>query len=275
MKEFLKKNRSTVILLLVFFIGLSVLLYPTVSNFYNSFRQSRVIESYTEQVEDLSKEDSAAMLSAAQEYNERLALEEQHFRDGKPKDEEYKSLLNVNGDGMMGYIVIDRINVRMPIYHGTASDILGGAAGHLEGSSLPVGGEGTHTVLTGHRGLPSSRLFTDLDQLEEGDTFTLYILGEVLTYQVDQIRIVEPDETEELKIEEGEDYCTLVTCTPYGINTHRILVRGTRIPTPAGTADTAGNAIQIEPLWVASVIMALILMVLLILVLLRTGKHRK
>lgn len=277
MKAFLKKNRSTVILLLVFFIGLSVLLYPTVSNYYNSFHQSRVIESYTEQVEALSEEEYTAMLDAAQKYNENLALREQHFEDGEPKDEEYKSLLDVNGDGMMGYIVIDRINVRLPIYHGTADDILGGAAGHLEGSSLPIGGEGTHAVITGHRGLPSSRLFTDLDQLEEGDTFTLYILGETLTYEVDQIRIVEPEETDDLKIEKDKDYCTLVTCTPYGINTHRMLVRGTRIPTPAGAAELAGNAVQIDPFLVASVLTAVILLILLAVVLIRSrhGKRKK
>lgn len=274
MKIFEKKNRSTLILVIVFFTGLSVLLYPVLSNFYNSFHQSRTIESYTGKVEEMTDGERAAMLEEAGQYNERLAARTQHFEDGEPKDSEYRSLLDVNESGMMGYLVIDKINVRLPVYHGTADNILGSAAGHLEGSSLPVGGEGTHAVITGHRGLPSSRLFTDLDKLEEGDIFTLYVLGETLTYQVDQIRIVEPDDTEELKIVPGEDLCTLVTCTPYGINTHRLLVRGTRIPTPAADVEGLDAAEQIDPFLAACILLAVVLSVLFAAAML-TGKRKK
>lgn len=276
MKALLKKNRSTILLLAVFFTGLSVLLYPAISNYINSRHQSRVIADYTERVENMPEEQYEEILEEARAYNASLADGIQEFKEGEPKDETYKNLLDINGEGMMGYIVIEKLGVRMPVYHGTADDILGSAAGHLEGSSLPVGGEGTHAVLTGHRGLPSSRLFTDLDKMEEGDTFTLYILNEALTYQVDQIRIVEPDETDDLRIEPGEDYCTLVTCTPYGINTHRMLVRGTRISAEeSASAGDLENAVQIEPVFVASVLTAAFLVIFLVVVLIRTRKKKK
>lgn len=204
------------------------MLYPTVSNLWNRAHQSRAIATYSEQVEKLDDSENQDMLKAARKYNKSLLKKSDHWKLSKKDKKKYESLLDISGTGIMGYIEIPKIDCSLPIYHGTDEGALQIAIGHLEGSSLPVGGKSTHCVLSGHRGLPSARLFTDLDQMEEGDLFILNVLGKKLAYEVDQIRVVLPEETSDLEITEGEDLCTLVTCTPYGINTHRLLVRGHR-----------------------------------------------
>ena len=219
----------TLLIVVVFVAGLSFLLYPTVSNLWNQAHQSRAIATYTEQVEKLDDSSNKEMLKAARKYNKELLKKADHWKLSKKDKKKYESLLDVSGTGIMGYIEIPKIDCSLPIYHGTDEGALQIAIGHLEGSSLPVGGKSSHCVLSGHRGLPSARLFTDLDQMEEGDTFILNILGHKLAYEVDQIKVVLPEEMSDLEIQEGRDLCTLVTCTPYGINTHRLLVRGHRV----------------------------------------------
>lgn len=266
-----KPRISTVLLACVFLVGLVLLLYPSVSDWWNSSRMSRAVEGYEAAVEDLPREDYERMLTEARAYNEELLAVPVSYIQGSPEDERYAALLDPSGTGMMGTVEISKIGVRLPIYHGTGDAELAAGAGHLEGSSLPVGGEGTHAVITGHRGLPSARLFTDLDQLEEGDCFVLHVLDETLTYEVDQIRIVEPSEVEEIRPEAGEDLCTLVTCTPYGVNTHRLLVRGHRVAN-AAEADVAADATRVDPLVVASVLAAVLLAGAFVTVLVRTRK---
>ena len=214
---------------LVFVSGIALMLYPTVSDWWNSLHQSRAIRAYTEKVAELESGEYEPFWKEATEYNQNLSSGAYLKKMTEEEQTEYERLLNVTGNGMMGYVEIPSINCLLPVYHGTDEAVLQIAVGHIAGTALPVGGEGTHCVLSSHRGLPSARLFTDLDQLEEGDTFRLHILDGVLTYQVDRILTVEPDETEALAPEEGKDYCTLVTCTPYGVNTHRLLVRGVRV----------------------------------------------
>lgn len=221
-----KKHISTIIIALIFLAGLGFLLYPTVSNLWNRAHQSRAIATYTKQVEKLDDSQNKEMLKAARKYNKSLLKKSDHWKLSKKDKKKYESLLDVSGTGIMGYIEIPKIDCSLPIYHGTDEGALQIAIGHLEGSSLPVGGKSTHCVLSGHRGLPSARLFTDLDQMEEGDVFVLNVLGRKLAYEVDQIKVVLPDEMSDLEIVQGKDLCTLVTCTPYGINTHRLLVRG-------------------------------------------------
>ena len=248
------KNRITTLLLaLVFLAGLSLLLYPTVSDYWNSFHASRAVAAYAQEVADLNGEEYDRLLAAARDYNARVAQRSNTFALTEEEAAEYQSLLNMDGTGIMGYIEIPNIKLSLPIYHGTEESVLQIAVGHLDWSALPVGGEGTHCVLSGHRGLPSAKLFTNLDQLREGDTFTLRVLDEVLCYEVDQIRVVEPQDTAALLPEPGQDLCTLVTCTPYGVNTHRLLVRGHRIETPdsADAIRVTSDAMQIEPILVA------------------------
>lgn len=223
-----KKHISTIIIALIFLAGLGFLLYPTVSNLWNRAHQSRAIATYTKQVEKLDDFQNKEMLKAARKYNKSLLKKSDHWKLSKKDKKKYESLLDVSGTGIMGYIEVPKIDCSLPIYHGTDEGALQIAIGHLEGSSLPVGGKSTHCVLSGHRGLPSARLFTDLDQMEEGDVFVLNVLGRKLAYEVDQIKVVLPDEMSDLEIVQGKDLCTLVTCTPYGINTHRLLVRGHR-----------------------------------------------
>lgn len=223
-----KKHISTIIIALIFLAGLGFLLYPTVSNLWNRAHQSRAIATYTKQVEKLDDSQNKEMLKAARKYNKNLLKKSDHWKLSKKDKKKYESLLDVSGTGIMGYIEVPKIDCSLPIYHGTDEGALQIAIGHLEGSSLPVGGKSTHCVLSGHRGLPSARLFTDLDQMEEGDVFVLNVLGRKLAYEVDQIKVVLPDEMSDLEIVQGKDLCTLVTCTPYGINTHRLLVRGHR-----------------------------------------------
>ena len=265
-----KGNFLNILLVLVFLVGLSLLLYPSVSDYWNSFHQTRAIATYSEEVANLENEQYDEIWEAAQQYNRSLTERGNAYLLSDEQKEAYEKLLDVSGLGVMGYIEIPEIDVSLPVYHGTEESVLQIAVGHLDWSSLPVGGESTHCVLSGHRGLPSAKLFTNLDKLTEGDTFVLRVLDEVLTYEVDQILIVEPQEIGALQIVEGQDYCTLVTCTPYGINTHRLLVRGHRIENieEAKVVRVTADAIQIEPLLVAPIVAIPILLLLLILLLL-------
>lgn len=260
-----KRKFTSFLLFLVLLAGLSLLLYPSVSNYWNSLHQSRAIANYAEDVANLDEERYDELWNQAQAYNASL-INRGRFTLTPQQREEYEQLLDVSGLGIMGYIEIPEIDVSLPIYHGTEESVLQIAVGYLEWSSLPVGGEGSHCVLSGHRGLPSAKLFTNLDKLQTGDIFMLRVLDEVLTYEVDQILIVEPQEVADLLIEEGEDYCTLVTCTPYGINSHRLLVRGHRVENiqEAKTIRITADAIQIEPMLVAPMVAIPMLLVLLI-----------
>ena len=272
-----KGNFLNILLVLVFLVGLSLLLYPSVSDYWNSFHQTRAIATYSEEVANLDNEQYDELWAAAQQYNRSLTERGNAYVLSEEQKEAYEELLDVSGLGVMGYIEIPEIDVSLPVYHGTEESVLQIAVGHLEWSSLPVGGESTHCVLSGHRGLPSAKLFTNLDKLTEGDIFLLRVLDEVLTYEVDQILIVEPQETGALRIEEGKDYCTLVTCTPYGINTHRLLVRGHRIENQANAASirVTADAMQIEPVIVAPIVAAPLLLCLMLWVLLRDPKKKK
>ena len=265
---------TTVILVLLFVIGLSLLLYPALSDYWNSLHQSKAISDYADNVADLSKENYDELWTAAKSYNTSLVPRFNAFLLTDEQKEQYDSLLNVSGLGIMGYIEIPEINCSLPIYHGTDESVLQIAVGHISWSSLPTGGESTHCVLSGHRGLPSAKLFTNLDKLTEGSVFMLRVLDEVLTDEVDRILVVLPDEVDALQIVEGEDLCTLVTCTPYGINSHRLLVRGHRIENveAAKTARVTADAIQIEPLLVAPAV-AIPFLILLMIPLFT--KHRK
>ena len=272
----MKKHLSTVILILVFLIGLSLLLYPTVSDYWNALHQSRVISEYTAQVADLDDDRYERLWADARRYNETLPQKADRYELSQAEREEYEGLLNVSGTGVIGYIEIPKIGCSLPIYHGTDEAVLQIALGHIEGSSLPVGGAGTHCVISGHRGLPSAKLFTDLDKMAEGDEFTLRVLDQALTYEVDQIRIVEPYELDALEIEAGKDYCTLVTCTPYGINSHRLLVRGHRVEHRETAAiRVTGDAMKIEPMVVVPLVAAPLLLILLIILLVGTRRKRR
>ena len=272
----MRKNLSTIILILIFLVGLSAMLYPSVSDAVNRKHQSRAVASYAEEVEQLSDADYQTYFDAADAYNRQLNTTPNAFY--KPDlVSGYAQTLDISGTGIMGYITIPKISVELPIYHGTDEGVLQVAAGHLEGSSLPVGGAGTHAVISAHRGLPSAKLFTNLDQLEVGDTFTITVLDRVLTYEVDKISIVLPTETDELKIAEGKDYVTLMTCTPYGINTHRLLVRGRRVETPDQYKHlrVTAEALKIEPIIVAPIMALPMLLILLIGMLISTRKPKK
>ena len=273
-----KKNNNwtTVFLVLLLLAGVSLLLYPSLSDYWNSMHQTRAIASYAETVSQLDTAQYDEMWKAAQDYNRSLAQRETAFALTDEQKAAYESLLDVSGRGVMGYIEIPEIDCSLPIYHGTEESVLQVAVGHLEWSNLPVGGEGTHCVLSGHRGLPSAKLFTNLDKLAVGDTFLLRVLDEVLTYEIDQILIVEPEQVDALGIVPGEDYCTLVTCTPYGINTHRLLVRGHRVEnTPeAARMHVTADATQFDPLLVAPVL-AIPVLLLLLMILLVPKRRRK
>ena len=251
----MRKNLSTIILILIFLVGLSVMLYPSVSDAVNRKHQSRAVAGYAEEVEQLSDADYQTYFDAADAYNRELNTTPNAFY--KPDlVSGYAQTLDISGTGIMGYITIPKISVELPIYHGTDEGVLQVAAGHLEGSSLPVGGAGTHAVISAHRGLPSAKLFTNLDELEVGDRFTITVLNRVLTYEVDQISIVLPTEIDQLLPTEGMDYVTLMTCTPYGINTHRLLVRGKRVETTESQKHirVAADAFRIEPIIVAPIL---------------------
>jgi sortase A len=274
----MKKKSSfvTAILIAALLAGALLLLYPTVSDYWNSFHQSRAIASYAEQVADLDDNMYDQIWADARAYNKTLDNSTSRFVMTEEQKKIYEALLNIADNGVMGYIEIPKIKCNLPIYHGTDEAVLQIAIGHVQGSSLPAGGESTHCVLSGHRGLPSAKLFSDLDQLTEGDVFLLRVLDETLTYEVDQIRTVLPDELDDLAIEEGKEYCTLVTCTPYGINSHRLLVRGHRVENQASasTIRVTADAMQIEPLLIAPLVAVPMLLVLLVMVLIphRTKK---
>ena len=271
----MKGKVTTALLALALAAGLCLLLYPSVSDWWNSMHSSRAVANYTEEVEALDEGKYDEMLSAASAYNEGLLSRATDYALTEGQQAEYESLLDLDGSGIMGYIEIPSINVSLPIYHGTSDSVLQVGVGHLEWSSLPVGGEGTHCVLSGHRGLPSAKLFTNLDRLVEGDRFTIRVLGESLVYEVDQVLIVEPDDVSALAVAEGRDLCTLVTCTPYGINSHRLLVRGHRVEPEAGGAAVTSDAVQVEPLVVAPAVAAPILLALLAVLLATGGRKSK
>lgn len=264
----MKKHLSTIILILIFLIGLSLVLYPTVADYWNSLHQSRAIATYAEEVAHIDTEKYTAVWQDAVAYNQSLRERDNIFILSDEQKIAYDQLLNIGGNGVMGYIEIPAIGVSLPVYHGTDEAVLQIAIGHLEWTSLPVGGESTHCVVSGHTGLPSAKLFTNLNQLTAGDTFLFRILDETLTYEVDQINIVLPHETDLLHIEEGKDLCTLVTCTPYGVNSHRLLVRGHRVENAeiAKTIRVTADAMQIEPLIVAPIVAVPMLLILLIMV---------
>ena len=259
----MRAHKTVIFLTLGFLIGISVLLYPAFSNYWNSKTQSRAIVDYESVLEYLEPEDYSAIFQAAYDYNEALRAVEFPLMNYEEVPG-YRDTLKIEGTSIMGYVKIDKIGVELPIYHGTSDEVLSRGVGHLEGSSLPVGGESTHSVMSAHRGLPSAKLFTDLDRLEMGDTFQVTILDQVLTYQV--VKVITPREIDDLQIVEGKDYCTLFTCTPYGINTHRLLVRGIRIETitEKPVIYVANEAFRIEPLLVTPAVAAPMMLVFLI-----------
>ena len=274
-----RKHISTIFIILIFLVGLGFISYPTVSNLWNQAHQSRAIATYSKQVEKLDDSENKKMLKAARKYNKSLLKKSDHWKLSKKDKKKYESLLDVSGTGIMGYIEVPKIDCSLPIYHGTDEGALQIAIGHLEGSSLPVGGKSTHCVLSGHRGLPSARLFTDLDQLEEGDIFILNILGRKLAYEVDQIKVVLPEEMSDLEIEEGKDLCTLVTCTPYGINTHRLLVRGHRTEYVEKKVEEEQKEVQTKKtdirLMIAGGAGVLILLIIIIVIVIKRRRKRR
>ena len=253
-------------------VGVFLLLYPSVANYWNSFHQTRVISEYSEAVSTMDKDEQKRIIESAREYNERLAESGILWNMTEAQRTEYNKELSIDGSEVMAVVSIPKFHIRCPVYHGTDEAVLQIAVGHIEGSSLPVGGKDTHTIISGHRGLPSARLFTDIDKIKEGDTWTINVLNETLTYECDQIRIVLPDDLSDLRIEEDKDLCTLVTCTPYGINTHRLLVRGHRVPNANGSADITADAIQVEPVFVALFLAVPVLLLLILVLLISTRR---
>ena len=261
----MRKHKTVIFLTLGFLVGICILLYPAFSDFWNSKTQSRAITDYESVLDNLDENEYSAIFERAHAYNKALYETNYPLMDYKNVPGYYDTLRITDND-MIGYLKIDRIGVELPIYHGTSDDVLNRGVGHLEGSSLPIGGENTHSIMSAHRGLPSSKLFTDLDRMEIGDTFQIIILDQVLTYQVDFIKVIEPTDVSDLQIIEGGDYCTLFTCTPYGINTHRLLVRGVRIETieEKPIIYVSNEAFRIDPLLVTPAVAAPMLLVLLI-----------
>ncbi|MBR3785959.1 MAG: class C sortase [Firmicutes bacterium] len=268
---------STFLLIMMLAAGLSLLLYPTISNWWNSKHQSKAVAHYAEFVTELDEEEYQRLWDEAKNFNKKLNQFPQGMALPKDMETEYKNALSVNESGIMGTVEIPDIRVSLPIYHGTPEDVLQVAIGHLEWTNLPTGGKGNHCVISGHRGLPSAKLFTNLDQLREGDVFMLRVLNEVLTYEIDKILIVEPGDTKPLYRVKGKDYCTLMTCTPYGVNSHRLMLRGHRIEN-LSTADLArvhSDAMQIEPFVIAPIIAIPLLLFALIILLRPKRKERK
>lgn len=272
-----KADKTTKILIVILIAGLSLLLYPTVSNYWNSFHSTRLIENYEEFVSKMDDKEYTQIMDAATAYNVALKDRKGGYNLNDTEKADYESHLNVLGSGVMGYIEIPSVKVNLPIYHGTDEAVLQVAIGHLEWTSLPIGGTSTHCVLSGHRGLPSAKLFTDIDRLDEGDIFMLHILDSTYTYEVDRILITLPEETEELQIIEGQDYCTLLTCTPYGVNTHRLLVRGHRIDNSADFANVrvSSDALKIEPIIIAPILLVPIFAILITLLVFSDKASRK
>lgn len=280
MRKKRKRLLFDIIRILVLLIAFSVLLYPTISNYLYEKNSSRAVDNYDDTSEKLDEARRQAILQEAREYNARLVggmgIAGDTFHTKEETTSEYDQLLRMDVSGMMGYIIIPKIDVELPIYHTTSEAVLQSGIGHFPSSSLPVGGESTHSVLTGHRGLPSKILFTDLDKLAEGDVFYIKILGETFAYQVDQILTVLPEETDALQIEPGKDYLTLVTCTPYAVNTHRLLVRGTRIPYEEAVKQAADEKITPElPFQVKMLILAVVILILIFIIYLIWKKVRK
>ena len=263
MKKWIKEQKVNLILCLIILIGIGLISYPSVADWWNSLHQTRAIASYAAAVSQLNTEDYDRLFEEAEEYNRRLADTGIKWSMTEGDIQEYNSILDISDSGIMGYIDIPRLRQTLPIYHGTDDKVLQIAIGHLAGTSFPVGGESTHCVVSGHRGLPSARLFSDLDRLVVGDIWTMTILNRTVTYEVDRIRIVEPEDLTELQITEGNDYCTLLTCTPYGINSHRLLVRGHRIPNLDGDANVMADAMQVDRTLVAIAVGAVMLLILL------------
>ena len=264
----MKKNKIGIILVLMLFIGVCGLLYPSVSQYWNTKTQSRAIANYQDILATIKPEDYTAYFDAANEYNRDLAKLNFPLKD-HTKIQNYEDILNVSGSGIMGFITIQKIGIELPIYHSIRNEVLNIACGHLEGTSLPIGGESTHSVLSAHRGLPHAKLFTELDKMEIGDTFVITVLNRTVTYQVDQIKVVLPNESSDIQIVNGEDFCTLLTCTPYGINSHRLLVRGTRIENAAPIIHVTSNAFRIDSLVATPIVAAPILLILLIVLMIK------
>jgi len=264
----MKKSKIGILLVLMLFVGVCGLLYPSVSQYWNSKTQTHAVENYQEILNSLKQEDYEVFFQEADRYNVELSELKNPLLNYRQLDG-YNEILNINGNGIMGYVSIPKLGVEIPIYHGISAEVLNVACGHLEGTSLPVGGENTHCVLSAHRGLPHAKLFTDLDKLEVGDTFTLTVLNRTLTYQVDQIKVVRPDEIDDVQLVAGKDLCTLLTCTPYGINSHRLLVRGTRIENAAPVLYVTSNAYRIDSLVATPVVAAPILLILLIVLMVK------
>lgn len=275
----MKKRLFSMLLWLVSAIGLGLILYPTVSDYINSLNSSRAIASYVEQVEDMGSQDKKLHWDNAVAYNKSLLHRPNNYILTDEQAEQYSQLLNVGGNGIMGYVVVERLNISLPIYHTTNNAVLQTAVGHLEWTSLPVGGTSTHCVLSGHRGLPSADLFTDLDQMQEGDLFMLQVLDTTLTYEVDQILIVEPVEVDALHITPGMDYCTLLTCTPYGVNTHRLMVRGHRVENQEKYVEAVvritAEAVQINSRLVAVLMGASLLLLIFTFIMVRDHFRKK
>lgn len=263
--KWLKKHIITVVLMVFLMAGFGLIMYPTVSDWWNSMHMSRAIASYIDTVNEMDETQAREILQEAREYNEHLRSLPDHWHLSDEELAYYERMLNIDGTGIMGYLTIQKIDVQLPIYHGTEEAVLQRAIGHIEGTSLPVGGKGTHCVVSGHRGLPGARLLTDLDRMQVGDTFYLTVINRTFTYEVDQIKIVLPSEMENLEIDPDQDYVTLVTCTPYGINTHRMLVRGHRIPNPQGAAEASNEALQISTKQVVPVALIPTALILLII----------
>ena len=265
----------TLLLTIMALVGAGLIAYPTFADWWNNFHQARAVASYAEAVANLDQADYERILEEADEYNKRLAKTGAIWQLNEEEQEEYDNQLKINDTGIMGYIDIPKINITLPIYHGIDEKVLQVAIGHIAGTSLPVGGKGSHCVVSGHRGLPSARLFTDLDKLVEGDTWTMTVLGRTVTYEVDQIRVVEPTDLSELQIKKRKDYCTLVTCTPYGINTHRLLVRGHRVDNAQGDADVIADAMLVESTYIIPFIAVPVLLILFIIAMVVTGRQAK
>ena len=264
----MKKSKIGILLVLMLFVGVCGLLYPSVSQYWNTKTQTKTVTNYQEILASIKPEDFTAYFDAAHQYNRDLGALSMPLLDYE-KLENYDEVLNVSGSGVMGFITIPKIGIELPIYHSISSEVLNIACGHLEGTSLPIGGENTHCVLSAHRGLPHAKLFTDLDKMELGDTFQITVLDQTVTYQVDQIKVVRPNEIDDVQIVPGEDLCTLLTCTPYGINSHRLLVRGTRIENAAPVLYITSNAYRIDSLVATPVVAAPILLVLLIVLMVK------
>ena len=274
MGAFLRKNLITIILFGMIVVGLGLIAYPSVADWWNSFHQTRAVAAYASKIADMSHEEYDKILNEAAEYNKQIAETGVRWQMSDEEIQEYNSILDITGTGIMAYIDIPKIHVQLPIYHGTDDTILQIAVCHITGSSLPVGGETSHCIVSGHRGLPSAKLFSDLDELVVGDLWTVNVLDQTLTYEVDQIRVVLPTDLKYLEMEDGKDYCTLVTCTPYGVNTHRLLVRGHRVPNVQGNARVTADALQIEPAYVAPFIGIPIILILIVMMIIATSKKK-